>query len=213
MCISLRFGGFLVFAAVIAGTLVLTTMPALGHCDTEDGPVVRDARAALASGDVTPALKWIGPDDEPEIRSAFAKALAVRRAGGQARELAETWFFETLVRVHRAGEGAAYSGLKPAGTPLDPAVRLSDEALDTGNAEALVAALTAHLSDGVLERFREAFVLRAHAADNVEAGRAYVAAYVEFMHYSERLHRAIVSEVHAHEEGPDAGKDKTGGSR
>jgi hypothetical protein len=187
----------LVAAMVVVG--VATATPAMGHCDTEDGPVVRDAKAALASGDVTPTLKWVGPGDEQEIREAFAKTIAVRDSGHSARELADTWFFETLVRVHRAGEGAPYSGLKPAGTPLDPAVRLSDQALETGNLDKLAGALASHLNDGLLERFRKAVELRAHAADSVETGRAYVAAYVEFVHYTERFHNAIVTDGHAAE--------------
>jgi hypothetical protein len=185
--------------ATVVGVSVMAAMPASGHCDTEDGPVVRDARAALASGDVMPVLKWVGREAEAEIRKAFAKAVAVRDDGDAARELADTWFFETLVRVHRAGEGAPYSGLKPAGTPLDPAVRLSDEALETGSAEPLVRALTSRMSEGLGERFRKASKLRSHAGDSVEAGRAYVAAYVEFVHYTERLHNTLVTDAHAAE--------------
>lgn len=202
--------GRLLFVVSWVGASVLTAMPAVGHCDTEDGPVVRDAKAALASEDVTPVLKWIGPGDEPEIRRAFARTVAVRAGGIAARELADTWFFETLVRIHRAGEGAPYTGMKPAGTPLDPVIRLSDKALETGNAETLVGALTSHLSDGLLRRFRKASQLRAHAAESVEAGRAYVAAYVEFVHFTERLHKALTTEAHEHEDESGAAGHLTG---
>jgi hypothetical protein len=186
---------------MVVGVLLMTATPARAHCDTEDGPVVSDAKVALASGDVTPVLKWVRPVDESEVRAAFAGALAVRGKGDAARELADKWFFETLVRVHRAGEGAPYTGLKPAGTPVDPAVRLSDRALETGSVDSLVNGLTSHLIEGVRERFRKASELREHAGDSVEAGRAYVAAYVEFVHYAERLHQAVVTSAHAHGEG------------
>jgi len=178
---------------------VFTGMPGWAHCDTVDGPVVSDARTALSSGDVAPALKWVRPADEAEIRAAFGRTVAVRGQGEAARELADTWFFETLVRVHRAGEGAPYSGLKPAGTPQDPAVRLADRALEEGGVDSLVAALASHLTHGIRERFRRASELREHAGEGVEAGRAYVAAYVDFVHYAERLHQAAVTPAVAHD--------------
>lgn len=185
----------------MVGASLMMSVPARAHCDTEDGPVVIDAKTALASGDVTPVLKWVGPADESEIRAAFARALAVRGGGEAARNLADTWFFETVVRVHRAGEGAPYTGLKPAGSPVDPAVRLSDHALETGTADALLNALTSHLTVGLQERFRNASESREHAGDSVTAGRAYVAAYVEFVHYAERLHQAVVTSAHTDGEG------------
>ena len=85
-----------------------------------DGPVVLTAKTALDHKDVTPVLKWIKKNDEAEIKAAFAKTLAVRTKGPEARELADQFFFETFVRIHRAGEGAPFTGLKPAGTPLAP---------------------------------------------------------------------------------------------
>lgn len=193
---------FSALTAVAIGTALVWASPARAHCDTVDGPVVVDARNALASADVTPVLKWIRPGDESEIRTAFAKTLEVRGEGDTARELADTWFFETLVRVHREGEGAPYTGLKPAGTAVDPAVRLADRALDTGSVEALVSGMTSHVAEGLQDRFGKASELRKHAGESVDAGRAYVAAYVEFVHYAERLHQAAVNSAHAHGEGP-----------
>ena len=60
-------------------------------------------------------LAWVQADDEAAIREVFQKARAVRKLGGKAAEIADTWFFETIVRVHRSGEGAPYTGLKAAG--------------------------------------------------------------------------------------------------
>lgn len=113
---------------------------AFAHCDTLDGPVVQTARTALEKGDVTPLLKWVQADDEKEIRTAFQKTLAVRTKGAEAKELADMYFFETLVRIHRAGEGAPYTGLKP-GEAVDPAVALADRALETGSVDKLVNVL------------------------------------------------------------------------
>jgi uncharacterized protein DUF6448 len=111
----------------------------------------------------------------------------VRALGPEARALADRYFFETLVRVHREGEGAAYTGLKPAGTAVDPAVAASDTALETGSADLLVKLLTEKVDEGLRHRFAEAAEARKHAAESVEKGREYVAAYVEFTHYAERL--------------------------
>ena len=171
---------------------------ALAHCDTVDGPVAVDAKTALAQGDIAPVLKWVRAADEPEVRAAFSRTLAVRKTGDAARDLADTWFLETLIRVHRAGEGAPYTGLKPAGSPVDPAVRLADRALEEGSVDTLVKGMTSHVAEGLQERFAKAGELRKRANDSVEAGRAYVAAYVEFVHYAEKLHQAAVGAAHEH---------------
>jgi len=126
-------------------------------------------------------------DKEGEIREAFQHALGVRALGPEARALADRFFFETLVRVHREGEGAPYTGLKPAGTAVDPGIAASDTALETGSVDPLVKLLTAEVDKGLRHRFAEAAEARKHAGESVEKGRQYVAAYVEFMHYAERL--------------------------
>jgi hypothetical protein len=88
-------------------------------------------------------LIWVEDKDEAEIRTAFEQTLAVRALSTQARELADR-FFETLVRVHRAGEGEPFTGLKPAGRDLGPAIAAADEAVRVGSVEAVNRLLTAH---------------------------------------------------------------------
>lgn len=171
-----------------AATVLLLPRLALAHCDTMDGPVVRDARVALEGSDLTPVLKWVKPAAEAEVREAFAKTLAVRKLGGEAKSLADQWFFETLVRVHRAGEGAPYTGLKPAGTPLEPAVAAADRAIETKSAEALVRVVNDAVAAGIRERFARVIETAKHANESVAAGREFVEAYVIFVHYVERLH-------------------------
>ncbi len=157
------------------------------HCDTLDGPIVTEARTALQKGDVTPVLKWVRKEDEAEIREAFKKTLTVRAKGPEAKELADMYFFETLVRIHRAGEGAAYTGLKPAGAELNPAVVEADKALEKGDVNHLVKIVTDTVAEGIRGRFPHAAQTKKHADESVEAGREFVAAYVEFVHYAERL--------------------------
>jgi len=173
---------------------------AFAHCDTLDGPVVQTARIALEKGDVTPLLKWVQADDEKEIRVAFQKTLAVRAKGAEAKELADMYFFETLVRIHRAGEGAPYTGLKP-GEAVDPAVALADKALESGSVDKLVDVLTKAMANGIRERFQHASETQEHADDSVAAGREFVEAYVIFTHYVEGLHAIIRGSMDHHGEG------------
>lgn len=172
------------FAAVFA---LLTASDAPAHCDTLDGPVVADARIALQKGDVTPVLKWVEKVKENEVRKAFAAAMKERAGGKASRDRAETRFFETLIRVHRAGEGETFTGLKPAGT-ADPAFVAADKSLAEGSLAELSDEITASVREGLRQRFREALEKKKHANDSVEAGRAYVAAYVAYAHYVEAIH-------------------------
>jgi hypothetical protein len=183
---------------------------ASAHCDTMDGPVVAAARAALEKGNIAPVLKWVRPEQESEIRDAFARTLSVRAGGPEAKMLADNYFFETLVRVHRAGEGAPYTGLQPAGTPIEPAIRLADSALASGNADGLVKGLTDRAEEGIRQRFARASEAKKHADENVAAGRRFVEAYVELTHYVERLeHDAVMSATaHAGPAGETAGGHK-----
>ncbi len=185
---------------VFSGVVLLCTVlseNAFAHCDTLDGPVVQTARVALEKGDVTPLLKWVQADDEKEVRAAFKKTLAVRAKGAEAKELADMYFFETLVRIHRAGEGAPYTGLKP-GEAVDPAVALADKALETGSVDKLVDVLKEAMADGIRERFQHTKETQKHADDSVAAGREFVKAYVIFTHYAEGLHATIKANADHH---------------
>ncbi len=187
------------FMTLVLGLAViftsLATRRASAHCDTMDGPVVKDAMLALDKGDVTPALKWVTKDAEPEIRAAFAKTLAVRSKGADARELADRYFFETLVRVHRAGEGAPFTGIKPAGTDPGAAVKASDKALDAGSPDALVKIITDKVTAEVRSRFVRVAEAKKHSGESVQAGREFVRAYVEFVHHAERLYSDAAGEA------------------
>ncbi|SDO36064.1 DUF6448 family protein [Desulforhopalus singaporensis] len=176
-------------AALVLVGFVFLAMPkkSFGHCDTLDGPVIADARVGLQSGNIDPVLKWVRYKDEKEIRAAFAHALEVRKGGKAALELADKYFFETLVRVHRAGEGAAYTGLKPA-DDVDPVIVLADEALADGSVDKMARQLTAAVEGAIREKFQLALAARERADESVVAGRKYVAHYVDFTHFAESLH-------------------------
>lgn len=174
--------------------------PAEAHCDTMNGPVVGAARTALNTGSLLPVLQWVRKEDEDEIEQAFKLARKAREGGPDANELAERYFLETVVRVHRAAEGAPYTGLKPAAPP-EPGVAEADEALRTGDVEPLARALGQAVANAVRTRFAQAAERQAHASESVEAGRAAVAAYVTYVHYVENLHglaHAPAGGEHAH---------------
>jgi hypothetical protein len=202
----MRFTRTSVVVAFVLGT-ILSAHPARAHCDTADGPVVAAAKVALAKGDITPVLKWVRPAAESEIRSAFARALAVRGKGPEAQALADQYFFENLVRIHRAGEGAPYTGILPAGTPIEPAIALADQALVSGNADQLVKGITHHVDEGIRERFARAATAKKQADASVTAGREFVEAYVELTHYVERLHLDATTSA-AHGAGASAAEHK-----
>jgi hypothetical protein len=175
----------MIFIALI-GVICIPSISA-AHCDTLDGPVVVTAKAALDKGEVTPILKWLKKEDEAEIRDLFKKTLTVRSKGKEAQEIADMYFLETLVRLHRAGEGEPYTGLKPAGV-VEPAVVEADKALESGSVENLVKLVAEAASKGIRERFTKAKEAKKHADHSVEAGREFVDAYVQFTRYVERLH-------------------------
>jgi hypothetical protein len=163
--------------------------PAQAHCDTLDGPVVSTARKALDAGNVNPVLAWVQKRDEAEIRTAFQRTMNVRKAGGEAKELADHYFFETLVRVHRAGEGAAYTGLKPAGI-IEPPIAAADKAIETGRIQGLAKVISDRTEKGLHQHFEQVMAKKKFDPNDVEDARAYSRAYVEFVHYAERLYDA-----------------------
>ena len=137
-------------AAIGLGAIFPTISRA--HCDTLDGPVVTEARVALEKGDVTPVLKWVKIKNEDEIKTVFKKALTARSSGKEAKEIADLYFFETLVRLHRAGEGAAFTGLEPAGT-IEPAVAAADKAIEVGSVDELAKEIGKSAEKAVRDRF------------------------------------------------------------
>ena len=185
-------------SAVAFAVVLVAAAPARGHCDSLDGPVVKAAQQALAARDVTAVLIWVSAADESEIREAFEQTLAVRTLNPRAMALADRYFFETVVRVHRAGEGAPYTGLKPANRDLGPAIPAADRALAAGSPAAVVELLTTAVQDGLKRHFDEVMEAKGWKAGDVAAGRRFVKAYVEYIHYVERLYESINVPAHGH---------------
>lgn len=174
--------------AVLFGVLFYARDEARAHCDTMDGPVVKAAQKALATKNVNLVLIWVQKKDETEINQRFLQTLDVRRLSRAARELADNYFFETVVRLHRAGEGEPYTGLKPAGTDLGPVIPVADKAFQDGSLDALLKLFTVSARAEIQARFKEAITKQSFNENDVEAGREYVKAYITFMHHIEHLY-------------------------
>lgn len=171
--------------------LAVATTPAAAHCDTRSGPVVQAAQRALDTKDVRPALVWVSADHEGEVRSAFQQTLAVRSLSPEAKELADTYFFETLVRIHREGEGAPYTGLRSDDDEIEPGIVMAEKSLHDGNAEGMVSLLSSALQRQLQGSFERVLAATKNAAMDVPHGREHVHAYVAYIHLVERIHRAI----------------------
>jgi hypothetical protein len=195
-----RWAGIGTVAAAVIILVLATAGNALAHCDALDGPVINLARQSLEKGDVKIILPWVAADKEAEIRKAFDLTMAVRGKGEKEKELADMYFFETLVRVHREGEGAAYTGLKPAGLDLGQAIPAADKALESGNPGPLLKLMNEKIHAGIHKYYMEAKEKKAHAGESVEAGRAYVQAYVPYLHFVERLYADATTPI-AHGSG------------
>lgn len=166
---------FLARTTTIISSLMLTALissHAAAHCDSMSGPVVKDAQAALTTKKIDPVLKWVGVDDETEIRKAFEMTLAVRGESEVAKKVADNYFFETLVRIHRATEGEGFTGLKPAGS-VDPVIAAADRALETGKGKELADETAATVREGVHLRFTDAHSKRQVADQSVAKGRMW----------------------------------------
>ena len=181
------------YALAVVSVLNLSVInSAFAHCDSMDGPVITEAKNALSKGDVTPLLKWVPAADEEKIKVVFDQVIPVRNLGSQAQELADRQLFATLVEVHRASEGAPYSGIKPAGG-IDPAVMAADLALENGNIDDLVARITHKFEENVRERFTTALQTKARSEESIVDGREFVKEYVQYVHYVEAVHNAVAA--------------------
>lgn len=168
------------------------------HCDSLDGPVVTAAREALARADVDVILPYVHAEGEADVRAAFDLAGKARRRGPEARQVADRWFFETVVRVHRAGEGAAFTGLKPAGLDVGPVIPAAERALATGSPDELTAMLCDSVRGQVDQRLGRAMELKVHAGESTAAARAYVEAMLDLQVWAHGVHRQVLAGPHAH---------------
>lgn len=176
--------------AAAAAIMVVMPLTASAHCDTMGGPTVADGYKAIESGNVNYVLKWVQPDYENYIKDRFNLIIKMKDLSPEAKEVAEQYFFSELVRVHRAGEGASFDGLKPLGTPIDEVVAAADESIAAGN----LGPINELHEEGVIpeermpeiaERYEKVMSLMNYDVNDLEAGREYIEAYVSFFKFAE----------------------------
>ncbi len=192
----------LILVAAFAVTLVLVGLrpqSASAHCDTMDGPTAKDGQIALETGELAHAAKWIMPAGETELKGIFDRAREVRVLGAVSQEVADRWFLENLVRIHRAGEGASYTGLLPAGVPVDEKVAAADLAVAQGDLEPLTGLIEQDRWAELERRFTVVRERKGYDPTDVDAARHYVEAYVNFFKYAEG-HDHDHAHQHAHAE-------------
>ena len=167
------------------------------HCDSMDGPVVTAARQALEAEDVRLILPYVPKDGEAEVIQAYDKVVRVRKDGVLVRDVADMYFFETVVRVHRAGEGAPYTGLKPAGLSEGPVIPVAEKAIETGDPDELLDTLATMVRAAIKQKFERVMHLQRHTDASVDAAREYVEAMLGLQVYAHKLYLTIQSEPHA----------------
>jgi hypothetical protein len=195
-----------VLASMLMVGILLASAGAQAHCDSADGPVAKAVRQALEDGNIHPVLVYAPASAEVELQAAFERSRSVRGLGGDARALADQAFMETAVRLHRAGEGAPYTGLKPAGLDYGPVVPAADHALETGDLSKLKTVLFEEIEHALAERFAHVrelqdAPLQPQSSADVPAARARVSAELGFVTFVESLRQV------AHGKGTDRHAD------
>ena len=182
-------------------TPILRPSIAYAHCDTTDGPVVNAARRALSENNINYVLIWVKPEFEKEILKALEKAKEKGQLAksNEEKELAETEFFEFVVKIHREGEGALYEGIKPQGS-VDHEIELADKAVETGKLEEVLEHITSSEQKTLVTNlFNELEEKSKYSVDDISKGREYVKVYANFIHAVEKAIKGETSEeLHRH---------------
>lgn len=179
-----------ILTVIMIAIMAITAQPLYAHCDSYDGPLIKDALKALETSDVKPVLKWIDEKYEPEIISLFDKTASLRGGDKEVYAIVEKHFLETLVRLHREGEGAPFTGLKPAGS-ASPVIVMADQAIASGEVRTLTTHLDAHLNKVLTDKYNEVMEKSLRKDNSTAEGREYVKAYIEYTHFLEAIHTLI----------------------
>ncbi|MEO8934971.1 MAG: DUF6448 family protein [Xanthomarina sp.] len=175
---------------LLAMVFMLTSISGFAHCDSYDGPVIKDALTALDNNNVELVLKWIEPQQEQEVITLFNKTYSLKNEDEQIYTIVEKHFLETLVRLHRETEGAPFTGLKPAGS-MTPMVAMADRSIEINSMEEVAKNVTTHLEQVLRDRYAKVMELNKTKDNSVEEGREYVHAYVEYTHTLEALEHVL----------------------
>lgn len=182
---------------LLTAFILILSQPLSAHCDSYDGPLIKDALKSLESNNINPVLKWVDEKYETEITVLFNKIVSLRGGDKEVYAIVEKHFLETLVRLHREGEGAPYTGLKPAGS-ASPIIVMADQAIASGEVKTLTTKFDAHLNKVLADKYNEVMEKSLKKDNSTAEGREYVRAYVEYTHFLEAIH-GIIEGGGAHE--------------
>ncbi|MGE5540143.1 MAG: DUF6448 family protein [Gemmatimonas sp.] len=190
---------------ITAAALLAGPRAAFAHCDTVDGPVAHAVAKALDTGNVYLVLPYAPADAEPELKASFAEARKVRALGPDARALADRSFLETAIRLHRAGEGVAYTGLKPGGIDFGPMIPAAERAVETGDLQPVRAVVAEEVEHALGERLAHVRELQKASREpsseaDVDAARERISAELGFITYAEAVHQLLLGKAPPHHE-------------
>ncbi|OOM07505.1 DUF6448 family protein [Clostridium saccharobutylicum] len=175
-----------IISSLLVALTLIVSLPTMAsaHCDTMDGPTITDAKKAIENNNANYVLKWVTPENEKEVSTIFDLTMKVKDLSPEAKKLSENYFFENLVRIHREGEGAPFTGVKPSGTVIDPKEAAADKSIEAGNLSPLENLVENDKIPELKERFEKVMSLKDYDVNDVKAGREYVEAYVGFIHFA-----------------------------
>jgi len=176
-----------VMVLFLATFIIIFTSSASAHCDSMKVPVVKASQKALETGNINYVLIWVRAEDEKEIKEMFDKVNKVRAVGLEAKELADMYFFETVVKVHRMGEGELYTGIKPVGYHPEEGIEAADVAIEKNSLSEVLLHIPREKQEKVKELFTDIQSKKNYDVNNVKSGREFVAAYVHFIHLVEGI--------------------------
>jgi hypothetical protein len=168
----------IVFAATVCSPR------AAAERDLADEIVAQAARDALRTGDFTPIVIWVQKPQEQALHAAFRQTQAVRVLNREARELADEYFVDVAVRLHREAERDLFDG---------PARRAATRALAEHDGEIVVDVIVDRMRANLRARLRDVAQRRDFARGDVAGGRAYVASYTAFLRYAAALYAAATA--------------------
>ena len=158
------------------------------YMDSMSGPLVKAAEKALEMENVKFVLPYVSSQDEEELKDAFEKTLLVRELSSDAAELADYWFFETAVRLHRKEENKSYTGIKSSGSDWGPILPKINQAIDSENPDELLNFLSNFIGEDLNGRFEEVISKKDYDPNDVEEAREYINSLSEFIKFTSKLY-------------------------
>lgn len=144
-------------------------------------------------GNVNYVLPFVPKEAEEELILAYNKTLKARELGKDAKDVADLWFFETAVRLHRKGEGAPYTGLKPAGLDWGPVVPRAEKDMEKGDPTETIEFIKGIVEKEMRKKFEATMSAKDYDIDNVDAAREYTESMLHFTLSSHHLYKYIIS--------------------